>query len=244
MKPLGRWLSAGLHELARSTESVTAQAGPQGAVTLSIHDIATAQGGQFRHRHVYTFLPSGDIIVDNTVTADKSLPDLPRVGVTLTLVPALRYLTWFGRGPHESHRDRKRSATVGLYSGTVAEQYVPYIMPQEHGNKTDVRWLTLEERGQRGLLFAGKELLECSASHFTADDLFRAHHTIDLEPRPEVIVNLDYAQRGVGTRSCGPDTLDEYLIQPGEFRFTYRIRPYAGGAEEPNVLARQNVFSR
>jgi hypothetical protein len=74
------------------------------------------------------------------------------------------------------------------------------------------------------ILFAAADrLLECSASHFTAHDLYAAAHTIDLTPRQEVIVNLDYAQRGLGTASCGPDTLDQYLLPPGDYWFGYRI---------------------
>jgi beta-galactosidase len=238
---LGRWLAAGLNQIEISTQNVSAKENRDGTVTLDIQQVGTARGGNIQHQHSYTFLPDGDIIVDNVVIADKTLPDLPRVGVTLSLVPELESLSWFGRGPHDNYCDRKRGSHIELYSSTVTEQYVPYIMPQEHGHKTDVRWFSLEQKGQRGLLFSGENLLEFSASHFSADDLFRAHHTTDLQPRPEVIVNIDCAHRGLGTNSCGPDTLEQYLIQPGEFRFRYRIRPYANG-EQPQTLARENVF--
>jgi beta-galactosidase len=241
-KPMGRWLAAGLNEMTLSTQSVEAQTNRNGTITLSIHQIGTVKGGRFEHRHEYSFLPDGDIVVNNIVVADKSLPDLPRIGVALSLTPEFEHLTWLGRGPHENYCDRKRAAAVGLYSGTVSEQYVPYIMPQEHGHKTDVRWFTLNDAAQRGLLFAGQEMLEFSASHFTADDLFNARHTTDLQPRPEVIVNIDHAHRGLGTNSCGPDTLEHYMVQPGEYRFAYRIRPYSVGIEEPSALARENVF--
>ena len=60
---------------------------------------------------------------------------------------------------------------VGLYRSIVADQYVPYIMPQEHGHKTDVRWLALSDVRGQGLRVAGEPTLEFSASHFTADDL-------------------------------------------------------------------------
>ena len=68
------------------------------------------------------------------------------------------------------------------------------------------------------------QITACSASHFTIEDLFRAHHTHELEPRPEVILNLDGAHRGLGTGSCGPDTLPRYRIRAGLHRFAYRIR--------------------
>ena len=69
------------------------------------------------------------------------ITDMPRVGVSMALAPGLEQLDWYGRGPWENYTDRKASAMVGLYQSTVSEQYVPYIMPQEHGHKTDVRWL-------------------------------------------------------------------------------------------------------
>ena len=232
-KPLGRWLDAGLNDLTRKTQSVTAKLAPGGAVSIAVHQIASAKGGRFDHRQVYTVFPDGEILAENKILADKSLPDLPRLGVTLALRPEMDFLRWFGRGPHENYSDRKRGAAVGLYSGTVAGQYVPYVVPQEHGNKTDVRWLALEQPGGPGILFAGRKLIECSASHFTADDLFRAKHTTDLVPRDEVIVNLDIAQRGLGTKSCGPDTLDKYLVRPGTHTLSYRIRPFSTGEKKP-----------
>lgn len=225
-KPLGRWLAAGLHELKLEPVSCAARRTKEGEVVITIKTRGIAKGGVIAHEHVYTVLPDGEILVANTFKCAKSLPDLPRLGVTFSLQPGFESLRWFGRGPHESYSDRKRAAAVGFYTGTVTEQYVPYILPQEHGNKTDVRWMSLEKPGQCAVKFSAVDrLLECSVSHFTADDLFKARHTIDLVPRAETIVNLDYAQRGLGTASCGPDTLPKYRILPATCRFNYRIRP-------------------
>ena len=223
-KPLGRWLEAGLNELTLQPAGITAGRARNGAVVVSVETRGVARGGVIEHRQVYTFLPAGGIHVENIFKFEKSLPDLPRLGVTFSIAPAFDLLRWFGRGPHENYSDRKRSAAVGLYSGKVADQYVPYILPQEHGNKTDVRWFSLETSDGRGVKFsAAGRMFECSASHYTADDLFKAKHTTDLVPRPEVVVNLDYAQRGLGTASCGPDTLEEYRIPPAKYRFCYLL---------------------
>jgi len=117
-----------------------------------------------------------------------------------------------------------RAATVGRYRSTVTEQYVAYIMPQEHGQKTGVRRLTLLDGEGSGLSVEGDPTFEFSASHFTARDLFMAKHTFELKPRPEVILNLDCAQRGLGTGSCGPDTLAQYRLLTREYQFTYRLK--------------------
>jgi len=151
---------------------------------------------------------------------------------------------WLGRGPHESYVDRRAGARLGLHRGTVEEQYVPYIVPQEHGNKTDVRWLALESASGAGLLIVARGLLECSASHHTANDLYRAAHTHELERRPEVFVHLDHQQRGLGGASCGPDTLPEYRIRAGTHRFGYRLRPYRVGAEDHARLVREDPWTQ
>ena len=152
------------------------------------------------------------------------MTDLPRVGVSLLLDPGHEALTWYGAGPWDNYSDRKASALVGIYRSTVTDQYVPYVMPQEHGHKTAVRWLTLGDPSTGALMVSGQPLIEFSASHFTADDLFRARHTYDLVPRPEVVLNLDYGQRGLGTASCGPDTLDRYRLLKSSYAFSYRLK--------------------
>lgn len=226
-KPLGRWLAAGLDRLTLQTASAKARRNQDGSVTLSFASIgACAIARQaINHRHTYTIQPDGGILVENVFTIDKPLPDLPRLGVVLSLPADFETLQWFGRGPFENYSDRKRAALVGLHQSTVTEQYVPYILPQEHGNHTDVRWLALKD-GETGLRIEAQAPLEFSASHFTAHDLFAAFHTYDLKPRDEVILNLDYQQRGLGTASCGPDTLDAYKIPAGTYRWNYMLRVY------------------
>ena len=231
-KPLGRWLAAGLNDLKRSVRSFSARNEKGRRVVLEIVHHIAARGGNFEHREVVSILPTGEVAFQHFVVADKSLPDLPRIGMELTLMPALDRLEWFGNGPHESYADRKRGALVGRYEGSVAKQYVPYIMPQSHGNKTDVRWFSLRDGQRDGLMFSGGRRFDFSASHFTADDLFRALHTVELEPRPEVFVTMDHLQRGLGTSSCGPDALPKYRIPPGSFRFVFRMVP-VNGENEP-----------
>lgn len=223
-KALGKWRKAGLADLRVEPAAIVAHQQRDGSVKISFQTVGECAGGRIIHEHSYLFSAAGGIIVENIFTCDQTLPDLPRLGVTLALRPGFENLAWFGRGPHENYSDRKRGAAVGVYQGTVADQYVPYIVPQEHGNKTDVRWLSLADANGTAIRFAATDrLLEASASHYTAADLYAAKHTIDLTPREEVIVNLDYAQRGLGTASCGPDTLPQYLIPAGEYRFGYRI---------------------
>ncbi|MEI6073555.1 MAG: glycoside hydrolase family 2 TIM barrel-domain containing protein [Verrucomicrobiae bacterium] len=223
-KPLGRWLDAGIPNAVIKPEPVRVSRTKSGDVRVACGHVAACLISQsaVRLRHVYTIRPDGTILVENLFIVDRKAADLPRLGVRLILAPGFENLAWFGRGPFENYSDRKRAAMIGRYSGSVADQYVPYIVPQEHGNHTDIRWLSLDN-GRTSVRFSAPGLLEFSASHFTAGDLFVATHTCDLKPRPETILNLDYRQRGLGTASCGPDTGEAYRIPAGRHSWSYLI---------------------
>ncbi|MFP6629514.1 MAG: glycoside hydrolase family 2 TIM barrel-domain containing protein [Myxococcota bacterium] len=223
-KPLGRWRDLGLEKLEVQKTSVRGSRHKNGAVSIAVSQ-QTNVG--IVHRHVYRLGEPGVVIVENDFRVPPELFDLPRLGVTLRLGAAFDRLSWLGRGPHESYADRKLGAALGLWRGSVVDEYVSYIVPQEHGNHTDVRWLVLANERKRGLrieVAPGEAPFEFSASHFTAEDLTAATHTNELEPRAEVILNLDCFQRGLGTGSCGPDTLPAYRTKPGRHRLAFRLR--------------------
>jgi beta-galactosidase len=218
---LPQWLALGLDRL--TPELVSVRRG------RSSVDVVHGVPGLVTHRQRYRLLASGELVVENVVELSSGLRDVPRIGAGLTLLPGLERLSWYGRGPWENYSDRLASAVVGRFDSTVTEQYVPYIVPQEHGHHGDTRWLTLTRADGSGLEIRGAPTIGFSASHFTAGDLYAARHTSDLEPRREVIVNLDHAQRGLGTKSCGPDTAPRYRLLEPEYRFTYLLKPLAGG---------------
>jgi beta-galactosidase len=171
--------------------------------------------------------------VENEVRVGPELRDLPRVGVALLLEPGLEQLAWFGRGPWESYPDRLDSTVVGTFRGTVTEQYVPHILPQEHGHHCHTRWVTLTDGAGHGLEVRGRPTIGFAASHFAAGDLYAARHTCDLEPRPEVVLGLDHAQRGLGTAACGPDTHPRHRLTEARYRFAYVLVPLGGAAAVP-----------
>ena len=121
--------------------------------------------------------------------------------------PGSSALRWFGSGPHETYPDRKRGGLVGVWESTVTEQYVPYVRPQENGGHADVRWLELTDDDGNGLRIELAAPAQVSATHLRAADLAAATHDVDVVPVAETIVQLDAAHRGLGTASCGPDTL-------------------------------------
>ncbi|HRT90070.1 MAG TPA: glycoside hydrolase family 2 TIM barrel-domain containing protein [Bacteroidales bacterium] len=197
----------------------------------------------------YTVLGTGDILVHNKLrkTGNK-VPDIPRMGMQMQLPAAFSNLKWFGRGPHENYSDRKTSAFVGLYESTVADQYVPYIRPQENGYKTDTRWLTLTDESGSGLLFQGNPLICFTALHNIPDDFespgklsaYRKdaktanRHTKDIKPRDLVNLHIDLGQMGVGgDDSWGAMVHPQYRLTENEYEYSFRIRPLS---PDDNVL--------
>ena len=191
----------------------------------------------------YTIYGSGDIIVESSFTpGDKELPMLPRFGMAMILPGEFDRIAWYGRGPHESYWDRKTGAAIGVYGGTVWEQYHPYVRPQETANKTDVRWIALTNGKGVGLLAVGMPLLSTSAVNFYNEDLYYSKkrpqmHGSEIEKKDVVTLNLDYKQIGVGGdtswgRRAWPHP--EYRLPAKEYTYRFRLRPFSEG----NMLVR------
>lgn len=218
---LRHWLALGLDRVSHRTESVD--------VLRDCVEVVHRASGRRRwddavHKQVYRLRAGGDLLVENEVLVGPELRDLPRVGVVLTLPAGLELLRWYGRGPWDNYADRKASAMIGRYESTVTAQYVPYILPQEHGHKSDTRRLSLTDESGFGLEVEGRPSIGFTASHFAVGDLYAARHTCDLEPRPEIYLSLDHGQRGLGTASCGPDTHPRYRLTAPSYRFAYILR--------------------
>ena len=185
----------------------------------------------------YRIYSSGDILVDVRFNkVDIDLPELPRMGLQMQIDSEYDNLEWYGRGPHHNYADRKTSAFIGCYSGKVADQYVPFIRPQENGYKTDTRWFSLTDDSGTGLLVRGNPTICFSALHNLHSDFaspgklstYRADagkantHTIDIKPRDIVAVNIDYGQMGVGgDNSWGARTHPEYSLLEDEYSYSF-----------------------
>ncbi len=209
-----RWAAWGLPELTRTLVGVE-----RGGRETVVHSVwRTAAGIEVPHTARLARRADGRVRVVETVEVPDALADLPRVGTLLALRPGHEAYTWFGSGPHETYPDRARGGRIGRWQSTVAEQLTPYVRPQECGGHAAVRWL---EAG--GLRIELDRPRQVSALHVTARDLDAATHDDELAPRPETFVTIDAVHRGVGTASCGPDTLHPYLVPTGTHTWSWTI---------------------
>lgn len=190
----------------------------------------------------YTIRANGAIeVAYHFKPGSKALPDVPRMGLQLTLPQEFQYMRWYGRGPHESYWDRKTSAAIGIYKGTLWDQVYLYPRPQETGNKTDVRWMSVTNKEGIGLLVEAKEqLLSSSVWPFSQDELdFKAgagqsasglvpnvsKHSYDVIARDFVTWNIDMFQMGVGgDNSWGAPVHEQYRIKPREYQYSFTLK--------------------
>lgn len=175
---------------------------------------------------------SGDVIVEAAYqpgTEQRAM--MPRFGTELVLAPGLENFTWYGRGPAETYTDRQFER-MGVYKSTVEQQWVNYSKPQENGNKTGVRWMALTNAQGVGLLAVGEPELSVSARHYSKDDIEQAGYSFQMKPHPQIYLNLDWKQMGVGgidSWSTQALPMQPYRIPSGQaYGYRYRLTPVEG----------------
>jgi beta-galactosidase len=219
-----RWLAWGLDRIGVTDRETAVRLRGDDTVVISTNRrLETGAGHEIAHERVVTIGADRSLVFDETVTVPDHLNDLPRMGMSFRLAPHLGLIEWFGLGPHETYPDRQSSAVVGRWRSTAAEQFVPYVVPQEHGGHVGTRWVRFGRSGGTRLAVAGHTPFSFTASHFTASDLTEATTTAQLHRRAEVSVHIDHLVRGVGTASCGPDTLPQYLVGGGVHRWRWKM---------------------
>jgi beta-galactosidase len=221
------WIKAGYNRLQFVVRKFTVEKVEAHSCQASVELAVGARGEApiFLSRMSYKIDWGGQVEIESTLEPLKELPSLPRFGLELKLPDRYDQLSWFGKGPHECYPDRKESGKLGVYSGTVAEQFVPYVKPQENGNKSEVRWSSVKDTKGAGLHFQGAVPFELSVHHYSTEDMTRTDHVHLLTRLNETIVKLDAGQSGIGNHSCGyAPTLDCYLLPARKMSFTISIK--------------------
>lgn len=201
----------------------------------SVVEVTGSKSAGFTHESVWSFAADGSVSVENTVTPHGTMPPaLPRLGLSLRLDPALEAFEYYGRGPRENYVDRLTGSFLGRWTSTVADQFENYVRPQDNGCKSDVRWVQLTAKDGKGVRFAASEPMFVQALHYDWEDLEFARHRngqqrfrTPLVPRPEVFLNLDVRQTGLGGASCGPGPMEKYVFPIEKTCWSLKIEPVA-----------------
>ena len=216
-----RWEEWGLHQLEPELIKITRRTS-QGQQTLRI---SRALHGATHHAIHTTNVSviNGVAFFDENLRIPRQWNDLPRVGVRFEVPEQLSELSWLGLGPTETYPDRCSGSTLGLWRSTVAEQFHPYVVPQEHGAHLGTRWMQLRNKVGQGIRIDSRAPLIMTARPHHDSDIAHATTLADLRQTATSEVHIDVAMRGVGTGACGPDVLAEYLVSGGTYQWKWAL---------------------
>ncbi|HTJ71508.1 MAG TPA: glycoside hydrolase family 2 TIM barrel-domain containing protein [Actinospica sp.] len=210
-----RWHAWGLDSPRRKLVSI------EGSVVRTEYAFG---GGPVIHEQAFSLLADGSVLVEESAVLPEELDDVARVGSVFETSASYADAEWFGTGPWETYPDRD-FAPVGVHRATVDDMFTPYLRPQESGGRSGVRWLTLSGSGDGpGVRIELDEPRQVSVTRYRAADLAAATHHDELVPLDRCVVHIDAAHRGLGTASCGPDTLPQYRVPSGVHRWSWVLR--------------------
>lgn len=221
-KPLGRWQAAGLDQTNLHMSQQLLIDHSRSKTTWNLSTPAYSEAGYFTQ---LVSLSSQGLLVENRLECARGLPDLPRIGIQFAVGDGFSDVRYLGMGPHENYCDRVAACWLDEFETSVADMYTPYIMPQECGNRTGLRWLELENKATEQCIrvSAVGESLEGKALSYSDEMIFAGKHTFDLKSTGLTWVSIDHRQRGLGSASCGPDTLETYKIPAASYAWSFII---------------------
>jgi len=149
---------------------------------------------------------------------------IPKMGLQMDLPDNFADLQWYGRGPQENYPDRKSGYRMGVYQSDADSEYVPYLIPQDYGNKSDVIWASVSNDTGIGLRVVSEEQFNVSLQKYSTANLERARYPFQLKERESLTLSLDHAVSGVGGTAVS--VMNRYRVLPGTFSFDFTLIPF------------------
>ena len=238
------WDNMGLRQLTAKGNTASVRKADDGnTATVTMNTTYTGKSGTtFDVDMDFIVCADGTIMTNSFIRPSQLGAVLPKLGFRLEMPSGMEHLSWFGRGPWDSYRDRKEACLPAIYHSTVTAQREDYIKPQEHGTKQEVRWMSLTNGEGAGLLFVAPDKMAASAVHFRPEDNYtdrdnRSKHTYQFKTCQTAVVSLDAVTRGLGNASCGPDVMEKYELKAANTAFRFFIIPLSAG-DDAAVKAR------
>ena len=237
------WRKAGLDNL---TQKVTSLKEGKNTTTAAI-ELLNAKGQKVGTADfIYTLDKNGALKIRTTFQPDTAIvKSMARLGLTFRVADTYDQVSYLGRGDNETYADRGQSGKIGLYQTTPERMFHYYVTPQSTGNRTDVRWTKFTDRSGEGIFVDSNRPFQFSIVPFSDVLLEKARHINELERDGLMTVHLDAEQAGVGTATCGPGVLPQYLVplKKQSFEFTlYPVKPAGQAQKKENYYVKHLEF--
>ena len=247
-----KWLGRGIDRLvSRLTEDPVILGDDETLITWDSHAVVRQSFGQITLRfqkrwganptatvadtdEYWTVYADGTIDIKTTFSerafprAEKEDFWWPRLGMTLAIPASFNTVKWHGRGPGENYVDRAYASDIGWYESKVTDLHTSYARMQANGTRIDTRSLLVSDFRGSGLRFSALESPFSFTVHdYTDQALTKAWHEYELERGSLTVIDIDLAETGIGSNSCGPIPLDQYklYLRDQERVLRFRIEP-------------------
>lgn len=219
------WYAAHYDHSVTNAYTVRFERTPEGITLYSRMSVAAVSVQRILELELCWMLcPSGALSVQMDVRRNPVFPELPRFGLRLFLPGDLDQVTYYGIGPMESYRDKRRAGSHNLYTAKATAMHEDYICPQENGSHADCDYVTVSSGAVR-LAAVGAQPFSFNVSPYTQEELTAKMHNYELVPCGSTVLCLDYAQNGIGSESCGPRLLKSYRFDEVHFTFGMTLIP-------------------
>jgi beta-galactosidase len=234
------WRQAGLDVLVADKLATEVETLDDGR--LLIHQVIYLNDAAGNHQvfvhQFYIISGDGEMAIATRAEMVGDVSYLPKVGLQMHLPKNFENITWFGKDA-ENYPDRNAAGTFGVYSSNALELFEQHVVPQDNGNHSDVRWMTVgSESNPVGLMITSSEPFNFSMYPYSDEMLTNARRINQLEEADYMTLNLDARQAGLGTATCGPDTDEKYLLNDKYYEYVVCLRPYYVGKQDPAELYR------
>lgn len=173
----------------------------------------------------YVVKPNGVIDVQCACELGPNQGWMPRFGMNFVLTGDINNVEYYGLGPEENLIDMNAAAHMGLFKTTVEKMHVPYLYPQDNGNRSNVKWTCLSDGLGRGLMVKATDKIEFMASKYSSTQLALAKHEGELEEDGNTYLRIDYKVSGTGSGSCGPEPDWKYRLCEHNFSYSFSMLP-------------------
>ena len=172
------------------------------------------------------FYADGSIKFNVDVRIPEEVETLAKVGCQMLLNESFNQTSWYGLGPVSTYSDRNSAGKFGYYNATAKELFDQnLVIPQENANRSGVFWGTITNIEGIGFFFDSDDEFNFSAYPYADDAIDKSRHANELDEANFVTLNLDHKQAGLGTATCGPGVLEQYLIDDNRYKFKFTLKP-------------------
>ncbi|MFV0269935.1 MAG: discoidin domain-containing protein, partial [Draconibacterium sp.] len=220
------WTSAGLDQMEQVAGSAEIKNQADGSLLVIFPLTMKTSTTEFDAVIQYQVFSDGTFTVSSEVNLPTTITAVAKVGLQMKMPRSFNELNWYGLGGVSTYPDRKSGGKFGFYASTAEELYDHnMVVPQDNCNQADVRWATVTNMEGIGFIMSAPDAMNFSAYPYDDTAITKARHMNELEDAGFVTVNFDHLVTGLGTATCGPGILPQYVATNGIYRFEVTYQP-------------------